>query len=153
MGITVSIEEVTIFEDTMTLQFSSEISTLQEQAKYMNEKLQQTLTERNTLKNEIGVEKAEILLKETGYYESKEYYKETDETDCASMTKIEESDDESITESLNDRFRNLAIPPSMKAIGKRPVSADSPQIGQEGGEGEGEETKAERNRKEKTQKK
>ncbi|RIA97503.1 hypothetical protein C1645_732353 [Glomus cerebriforme] len=85
----------------------------------MNEKIQQLVTERNTIKNALGIEKAEMLLRESGYYESKEHYEKAGESDCASMTKNDESDDESMADSLNDRFRNLAIPPSLKSLGKR----------------------------------
>ncbi|RIA84236.1 hypothetical protein C1645_742473 [Glomus cerebriforme] len=114
------IKQLQVQVETIIQQYRSKILTLYGQITHINKKLQLTITKKNTLKNAIGVEKVEILLKETGYYELKEYYEEMDESDCASITKNEHSNDESMANSLNDRFRNLAILPSMKAIGKRP---------------------------------
>ncbi|RIA83198.1 hypothetical protein C1645_834179 [Glomus cerebriforme] len=137
MGITISVEEVAIFEGfgakevkekdatllqagkCLTQQYMSEKMALEEQTTRMNEKIQQLVTERNTIKNALGIEKAEMLLRESGYYESKEHYEKAGESDCASMTKNDESDDESMADSLNDRFRNLTILPSLKSLGKR----------------------------------
>ncbi|RIA90919.1 hypothetical protein C1645_737510 [Glomus cerebriforme] len=93
----------------MTQQYMVEKITINEQIAEMNETMQQVVTDRNTLKNALGTEKAELLLRESGYYE------EPGESDCASSTKNDDSDDE----SMADRFRNLAIPPSMKSLGKR----------------------------------
>ncbi|RIA79472.1 hypothetical protein C1645_845847 [Glomus cerebriforme] len=86
----------------------------------LSNKLQEVITDRNTLQNAYGDERAIMVMKETGYYESKEHYRELDESDCASSIR-NESDDESMTESLTNRFRNLKIPQSIKAKGKRPV--------------------------------
>ncbi|RIA96981.1 hypothetical protein C1645_856011 [Glomus cerebriforme] len=85
----------------------------------LSNKLLEVTTDKNTLQNAYGDERAIMVTKEIGYFESKEHYRDLDESDYASSIR-NESDDESMTESLTNRFRNLEIPQSIKAKGKRP---------------------------------
>ncbi|RIA94260.1 hypothetical protein C1645_734950 [Glomus cerebriforme] len=147
MGINISTEEVAIFEgfgakqvqeQDATLLAAEQLVTLTNQyieaekfAKHrieeLSNKLQETITDRNTLKNAYGEKQPEILLRETGYYESKAHYADPNESDCASSI-INDSEDESMTESLTNRFRNMEIPQSVTARGKRPVGVEDEPI-------------------------
>ncbi|RIA81609.1 hypothetical protein C1645_744400 [Glomus cerebriforme] len=114
------IKQLQVQVEIMTQQYRSEILTMHRQIMNLNKKLQLTITKRNTLKKCNGNGKSENNIKKNGILQIKEHYEKMSESDCASITKNEDSDDESMANSLNDRFRILVILPSMKILGKRP---------------------------------
>ncbi|RIA83997.1 hypothetical protein C1645_832934 [Glomus cerebriforme] len=135
MGINISVEEVAIFESFRVKVSEQDVILLQagikpdEQDVKIREFLdinraQQSQYMSNLIKDKNEIKQLQEQV-ESGYYESKEHYEELGESDCVSITKNEDSDDESMADSLNDRFRNLAIPPSMKALGKTPERRES----------------------------
>ncbi|RIA90050.1 hypothetical protein C1645_738145 [Glomus cerebriforme] len=73
---------------TMTNQYIETEKLAKHKIDELSNKLQEAITDRNTLKNAYGEKKAEILLRETGYYESKAHYLDPDESDYASSIKM-----------------------------------------------------------------
>ncbi|RIA79142.1 hypothetical protein C1645_746104 [Glomus cerebriforme] len=110
--------------EMLTQQYNQDMAAMQDQVMKLEVSLQQVTTEKNTLTNAIGSEKAVMLTHEIGSFESKEHYEELNESDCASVTKNEESDDESMADSFVDRFRELKIPQSLKVLGKRQIEKE-----------------------------
>ncbi|RIA80310.1 hypothetical protein C1645_810499 [Glomus cerebriforme] len=108
-------EQITI----LTNKYRETERTAKAQIEDLSNKLQEVITDRNTLQNAYGDERAIMVTRETGYYESKDHYRDLDESDCASSIR-NETDDESMTDSLTNRFKTLEIPQSIKAKGKRP---------------------------------
>ncbi|RIA83902.1 hypothetical protein C1645_833111 [Glomus cerebriforme] len=109
-------EQITI----LTNKYIETEQTAKNKIEELSNKLQEVITDRNTLQNAYGDERAIMVTRETGYYESKEHYRDVVESDCV-LSIRGESDDESMAESLTNRFKNLKIPKSVKAIGKKPV--------------------------------
>ncbi|RIA90392.1 hypothetical protein C1645_737903 [Glomus cerebriforme] len=109
-------EQITI----LTNKYIKTEQTAKNKIEKLSNKLQEVITDRNTLQNAYGDERVIMVMKETGYYESKEHYRNVVESDCTSSIRCE-SDDESMAESLTNRFRNLKIPKSVKVMRKKPV--------------------------------
>ncbi|RIA95367.1 hypothetical protein C1645_803040 [Glomus cerebriforme] len=93
------------------------------QIEELSNKLQEAITDRNMLQNAYEEEKATMVIREIEYYESKAHYRDLDESDYASSIR-NDSDDESMPESIDKRLRSLKISDSLKTKGKKLVGKD-----------------------------
>ncbi|RIA79909.1 hypothetical protein C1645_839656 [Glomus cerebriforme] len=95
---------------TITNQYIEAEKLVKNQINELSIKLQEIITDWNTIKNAYGEKKAELILRKTGYYELKAHYMDPDESDCTLSIKNDSDneigiEDEPIEMNTNDQNR------------------------------------------------